>query len=68
MNKLSELRVIRDKLIAGGKSNLEAIEWIADKLDREPLTVYTWLSESQRLPIPDNLLQLLKLLTSSSTD
>jgi len=66
MDKLSKLRTIRDQLIESGMSLDEAVRHIADLLSREPLTVYTWLTESQRQPIPDNLLRLLKIILNST--
>lgn len=65
MSKLKQLQAIQARLMEDndwccGLANAH----IAGLLDREENTVETWLTESQRQPIPDNTLALLSLMTA----
>ena len=62
MTKLQQLRTIRDQLMKSqGWSTDEATIQIGELLGRSRFTVYRWFNESQKDPIPDNLLELLSL-------
>ena len=68
MNKLNQLRAIRDHLMAGGMTNPEAVARIGLELNKQPSAVYKWLTASQVQPIQDNDLELLKLKLNFTPD
>lgn len=65
MSNLTELQAIVQDIIDCGSSREEAKQIIADALPRDgkprsTRTVEGWLSKGQTMPIPDDVLELLK--------
>jgi predicted transcriptional regulator YheO len=60
MTKTEQIQKIKyDLMEKHGWTTTQAVDWIAEKLHRSPLTIYEYLSVG-RANIPQNSLELLK--------